>query len=256
MAEFGNRGFYGEGKRTELVNLAHRVGADLMTDFGNCGVCRHDREAELADGKLATGPCPEKVPTTKLVKDVDSSGKLAVRENHTTLSTADCDGNARLLGNLQSFGYDGHARLPRELQSFVSPVDALAGYDGTTLVLRNVDVRCSLDRLMAEWPPDGSYDFICRPYSVKQRRPTRYAFVNFPRLSDAREFMERCNGQLLPDIAMALPLDIHMARVQGLQANLRLHSGSLHLPDAYLPKVFCCAQPLDVKAILARIANA
>lgn len=174
--------------------------------------------AEHVDDKRlgATGPCPMDVPSTNLDK-----------ADHEPFSLA-----------------------------FASPAYALSAYDGTTLVLRNVQVRCSLDRLIAEWPPDGSYDFVCRPYSIKQRRPARYVFINFTRLSAAREFKERWSGRSLPDIAPALPLDISVARIQGLRANLRLHSGSLHLPDAYLPKVFYFAQLLDVKPILASFANA
>lgn len=92
----------------------------------------------------------------------------------------------------------------------------------TTVIIRNIPTRCTQDILLTYWPPDGSYDFLFFPYSVKQRRPSKYVFINFTSQEAKVAFYSRWNRQFLSE-KTEKPLDIGVARIQGLEANIRYH---------------------------------
>lgn len=94
----------------------------------------------------------------------------------------------------------------------------------TTLVVKGLPVRTTQETLLHQWQPDGSYNFLFQPYSVKQRRHTRYAFVNFVSAAAAQSFYDTWHGQLFPGSSPGSQrLQISEARVQGLCPNLWHH---------------------------------
>jgi hypothetical protein len=93
--------------------------------------------------------------------------------------------------------------------------------DVRTLIVRNIPARCSQDQLLDFWPPHGSYNLLHLPYSYTLRRNVGYAFVNFISKEALFEFREEWRGKMLMPSAGAKRLDIGIAEVQGLVANLR-----------------------------------
>mmetsp|Transcript_16041 Transcript_16041/g.48514 ORF Transcript_16041/g.48514 Transcript_16041/m.48514 type:complete len:212 (-) Transcript_16041:234-869(-) len=80
------------------------------------------------------------------------------------------------------------------------PGQALGDGPGeVTLVVERLSGRLRQDALLCAWPADGSCNFACSPCSSKQRRPARYAFVNFTSAAAAQSFMQRWHGRHLPD---------------------------------------------------------
>lgn len=76
-------------------------------------------------------------------------------------------------------------------------------------------------KLIEEFEPGGDVDFISLPYRSKQRRSSRYAFINFTSEGAAKRFQKRWHGT--PLIAGGEGLAIGVAKTQGLAANLFLH---------------------------------
>jgi len=92
----------------------------------------------------------------------------------------------------------------------------------TTMMVRNIPDRFSVERAMLLWPPtEWHYNFIFVPYRPKQRRSSRYAFLNFETSEHAVNFRNRWHGTILPTSASTLFVAI--ANVQGLEANLEMH---------------------------------
>lgn len=110
----------------------------------------------------------------------------------------------------------------------------------TTLVVRNIPARCSHERLLQQWPNNGSYDFLFVPYSVKQRRASRYMFINFTSHKEMVSFMMKWHGAWLPDASLgpklAEPLEMRPAKMQGLRANVRHHRSTAS--NRHRPAVF------------------
>jgi len=75
--------------------------------------------------------------------------------------------------------------------------------------------------LIDEFKPGGDVDFIFLPYRSKQRRSSRYAFINFTSEQAAKRFQKRWHGASL--VAAGEGLAIGAAKTQGLAANLFLH---------------------------------
>lgn len=113
----------------------------------------------------------------------------------------------------------------------------------TTLIIRNIPARCSQDQLLELWPQEGSYNFLHCPYNRKHGRLAGYAFVNFITHEALLEFYERWQGMHLIKEANAKRLNIAVALVQGMEANL-MHlkdnkniksTRKEHLPVIFLP---------------------
>lgn len=123
-----------------------------------------------------------------------------------------------------------------------------AEFEGkTTLVVHNVPDRYTQERLLMEWKPDGSYDFLYLPYRFKQRRASRYAFINFTTEEYARQFRKDWDGQRLPGSKHSL--SIRVARLQGLAANIELHCGEKD--ERSRPVVFRNQQRIGFEELLA-----
>jgi len=93
----------------------------------------------------------------------------------------------------------------------------------TTLVVRNVPRRYTLQMLMDVWPSNGTYDFLCLPCirrgSIEQNQT--YAFINFVTESEAIAFRNAWHMRHLAEHHTGMALHISAAQVQGLKANIQ-----------------------------------
>jgi len=124
----------------------------------------------------------------------------------------------------------------------------------TTLVLRRLPARCSQNRLLKFFPPDGSYDFLFAPYSAEQRRPCRYCFINFTSPSAARVFVNRWHGKYLVQPCKGEPLDAQLAEVQGLRANVEKHRHLASAEKEHHPAVFRGKRRIRFQELVASFA--
>jgi len=90
----------------------------------------------------------------------------------------------------------------------------------TTLVIRNIPRRYTQDALVAEFIPDGSFDFVYQPYSFTNARTMGYAFINFRTHAAALEFQRSWHRTFLQDHGRTKHLDVAAADAQGLEVNL------------------------------------
>lgn len=126
----------------------------------------------------------------------------------------------------------------------------------TTLTIRNVPARYTMDELIAEWGPGCSYDFVHLPLVPAEQRSKGYAFVNFTSPEAALAFQARWHGQRLAQRTRTRTLDVVAAPVQGYWANLQLIRRSLandSQSDANLPATFRGGVRLDTRAELEQL---
>eukprot|EP00435_Cladocopium_sp_Y103_P062947 s105_g24.t1 len=133
--------------------------------------------------------------------------------------------------------------------------------DVTTLVLHNVPARLTAREVLDIFRnrPGGGFqdiDFFYLPYRSKQRRYSRYCFINFRSAEAARRFRERWHGSFLMQGEPAIALG--NAHTQGLAANLYLHNQVL-TPQAggqlSTPLVFREGRLVDAEATWRQISQ-
>jgi len=91
----------------------------------------------------------------------------------------------------------------------------------TTLMVRNIPVRYTQDMLLKEWPnDDGSYNFLYLPICIKRKCNASYCFINFVTPQAALAFATLWHHKRLMCFSSRKPLDISLADLQGLDANL------------------------------------
>jgi len=122
-----------------------------------------------------------------------------------------------------------------------------------TLVLRRLPSGFSQERFLRQWPPNGSYDFLCRPYSLKQRRPASYAFLNLTSEAAAARFAELWRQHGLLGSETGQPGKVGLASVQGLRANVLHHRRLARLKPACHPVVFSGTVRLDFEEVLRQL---
>eukprot|EP00931_Biecheleriopsis_adriatica_P062941 TRINITY_DN38039_c0_g2_i1.p1 TRINITY_DN38039_c0_g2~~TRINITY_DN38039_c0_g2_i1.p1 ORF type:complete len:426 (-),score=64.35 TRINITY_DN38039_c0_g2_i1:23-1300(-) len=124
----------------------------------------------------------------------------------------------------------------------------------TTIVVRNIPARYTQERLLEIWEPDGSYNFLYLPYSVRQKRGAGYVFINFCTHEAAVAFWQKVQGTRLPGCEHLKCVDIAVADVQGLEENLRYWSnrklGRISNSN-FLPIVLDGTQRVDFKQHVA-----
>ena len=49
----------------------------------------------------------------------------------------------------------------------------------TTVAVQNVPARTTQEEILRTFEPDGNYNMLFLPYSIKQRRTCGYCFLNF-----------------------------------------------------------------------------
>lgn len=123
----------------------------------------------------------------------------------------------------------------------------------TTIVVRNIPSRFNQDRLMELWRPDGSYDFLFLPYSVKQRRTSRYVFINFTSHEACKSFVKEWDGKVIKEDSK--PLDIGIAKMQGFIGNMKHHRGMANPKISCRPAVFQDGQRVDFEAAVNELLD-
>jgi mitochondrial fission protein ELM1 len=96
----------------------------------------------------------------------------------------------------------------------------LAGDTITTLVVRNIPPRFTLEHLLCQWPRE--IDFLYLPNSFESTRNLSFAFVNFTSAAAAEAFREQWHKKRLPGPRSRKALDIGAAEVLQLTASKRL----------------------------------
>jgi len=63
----------------------------------------------------------------------------------------------------------------------------------------SVQARYTQERLLLEWRPDGTFDFLYLPFSFTERRSKGYVFINFVTPEGAFAFQRQWHGRYLSD---------------------------------------------------------
>jgi len=105
-------------------------------------------------------------------------------------------------------------------QQMMLPPPTTLPKSARTLIVRSMPMTYSQEDLLAEWPPDGSYDYLCIPYNVSKGSTHGIAFVNFVTYEHAALFHKKWHGAFLSRQDGKHPLDIAVAKVQGYAPNL------------------------------------
>lgn len=87
----------------------------------------------------------------------------------------------------------------------------------TTLVVRNIPARFNQERMLQEWPLDGTFNFLYLPYNALERRPKGYAFINFLTPELALAFQREWHGNYLSETGRTKHLDVAASVVQGVR---------------------------------------
>jgi hypothetical protein len=130
--------------------------------------------------------------------------------------------------------------------------------DTTTFVIWNIPARYTPATIVEVWPADGSIDYIHIPYDHSRNRRSGYAFVNFTSHDAAVAFYKKWQGRRF-DVPRARRLDIRVADMQGLKANLlqlslrsagrrRMRLRGEHCK--YMPVVFDGPNELDLMEVV------
>jgi len=118
----------------------------------------------------------------------------------------------------------------------------------TTLIVRHIPAHYNREKLLEEWVPDLTFNFVHLPWDARKRRYRGFAFINFVTNQHAQTFMQRWVGRKLRDHGGANPLDITFANVQGITAiieHLRSRHGIRMQAPRFLPAVFLGAVRVD-----------
>jgi len=149
-----------------------------------------------------------------------------------------------------------HCEMPAPLQGFDESVP-----EGlTTLTVHNLPPKCRQEELFRIWPPElNGIDYLHLPYSIKQRRTTGYAFVNFRSWHAAQAFFEKWQSSHVELGAQQKTRQLHLSvtHIQGIEANLRVlkvrsDEGAInerHLPTILDENCRC----LDTRALIASL---
>lgn len=121
----------------------------------------------------------------------------------------------------------------------------------TTLLVRNIPPRFDQERLLQQWPADGTFDLLYLPYHPTSKKwPRGYAFINFVTPKLAVAFQQRWHGHYL---SRDKRLVIVPAPLQGVDDNLEvlLRKDFMKLgKQGNLPALFEGTRRADTVAIL------
>lgn len=221
-------------ERVDLVSDCARLGIDVDDLDDLDGLSFAQSVPELADILDVLSPlltssttatsAPLPTPASRLRTGLSSAGseRLPVREPATAGDDARARGSLQARGPLgalvgseasRSDAEQGDAEVERPLR--VLPPGT------TTLMIRNVPARYTRERLLAEWPADGTYDLLYLPMNSSAHHSMGYAFVNCLTPDLALSFQRRWHGQLLSSHGRNKHLDVSAAVTQGFHETLR-----------------------------------
>lgn len=180
-----------------------------------------------------------------------NSGASAARSLQSLRPSGELvDGADNVQTNSNPGGRPTTASLPRRNVPRALPPGA------TTLVVRNIPARYTKEKLLLEWPPDGSFDLIHIPYNIDEQRSVGYAFINCVSHEAALAFQTRIHGTYLRQ-GYGKHLDVIAAEVQGLQATLELFGSTRKLQkglfEELLPALFEGKVQLSSSQVLERL---
>jgi len=204
---------------------------------------------------------------TKPPADSDDDGKATGAYLSTAATSSD---DERENESWPSESCNEEMALPRGSSEPLAPLSSSEGPPGlpvprniggdikselpvTTLVIRHLPSLSTQAQLVQLWQPQHpEMDFLFVPYSAKQHRCCRYAFVNFSTAEAAQMFREHWAGQTLPGIALkkAQPLSIVTSLLQGVQANIDFHCKVGNHAKSRLPVIFADGKRVDLKYML------
>lgn len=154
----------------------------------------------------------------------------------------------------QPWGYHTYAGQWHQVNSSIPPwtpqnvlsdiQEAEAGESGQranrqvlTFIVQGIPARCTPHRLLQLFQPAGDgIDFLYLPFRFRQKRSSRYAFVNFRSTHEAARFRSRWEGVTLTPNDR--PLVFGPAKTQGLAANMYLHAARREREWSIEPVVF------------------
>lgn len=90
----------------------------------------------------------------------------------------------------------------------------------TTLVVRNIPACFGQERLLQEWPADGSFNFLFLPCNAMESRSKGHAAINFLTYELALAFQRKWHGNYLLETGHTQHLDVAASVVQGARDNL------------------------------------
>jgi len=126
----------------------------------------------------------------------------------------------------------------------------------TTVVVKNLSGRYTMEDLLQLWPVDLTFDFMHVPYHLLHRRPLGFVFINFLSHELALAFQQKWHGK---QCLGAKPLEVCAAEVQGWQGNMRLikHKRLDVLEKVgFLPFALKGTVRLDARAIVSEVVEA
>eukprot|EP00418_Pyrodinium_bahamense_P091237 CAMPEP_0179037892 /NCGR_PEP_ID=MMETSP0796-20121207/14357_1 /TAXON_ID=73915 /ORGANISM="Pyrodinium bahamense, Strain pbaha01" /LENGTH=273 /DNA_ID=CAMNT_0020734203 /DNA_START=41 /DNA_END=862 /DNA_ORIENTATION=- len=122
----------------------------------------------------------------------------------------------------------------------------------TTLLVRNIPARLNKERILVEWPVDGTFNYLYLHYHPGW--PRGEASINFLTPELALAFQLKWHGQCLSTPGRAKPLVVAAAPVQGVRDNLKalLHKGSAKGGrEDHLPALFYGTWRVNAEAVLS-----
>jgi len=126
----------------------------------------------------------------------------------------------------------------------------------TTVVVKNLPGRYTLEDVLRLWPVDHTFDFMHAPYHRLHRRPMGFVFINFLTHELALAFQRRWHGTMIPPGG---PLEVYASDVQGRRRSLQMLKTSrigVLESEGFLPCVLEGTARLNAKAIMLEKARA
>mmetsp|Transcript_129007 Transcript_129007/g.359192 ORF Transcript_129007/g.359192 Transcript_129007/m.359192 type:complete len:343 (+) Transcript_129007:62-1090(+) len=124
-----------------------------------------------------------------------------------------------------------------------------------TLLVRNIPAKFTQERLLEEWPSDGTIDFLYRPCR-EDTGVLGHAFLNFTSNAAAAAFQRKWHGQFFRNHGKGKALDIVGSITQGYTKNLKEALRKINMlieGDHQLPALFRDSERLDVCAEAASL---
>jgi hypothetical protein len=144
-------------------------------------------------------------------------------DNHAPQSSARIEQSLRSLAAVRGRGQK--ARVSRiSMGKMISGAKDIESI--TTVMLRNLPIKCQLDELVHALDSSGfkgTYDFCYMPCGFKSTAGKGYAFVNFQAPSATWCFKNTWHGsQQFPNHPDSRPLQVTAAHIQGYKANMAI----------------------------------
>jgi len=186
-----------------------------------------------------------------------------LQEPSPTMQEAVDINNARWLHALEEAAKQG---APKHTTAASKPQEGKLGVNRplrdmppgtTTLCIRNIPSRYSMDQLLREFVVDGSFNLIHRPFNSNGNKKVGYVFINFVTPEAALRFQHRWHGKFLENHGPTRALDVTSATIQGYEATLLpFTKRMLEFTDAsQLPVTFRGTKRLDTMQEAARLAR-